>query len=129
MRVLIAGPVAAHAGQSVSMHARLRKDGDGAFISVFAAEGEAEPSPYVAVTKTMMLRDGRPQFVTPTTMRLTRHHRPKHEITVVAEEDCTFYLMQEVDVESDVRAIGRIYPHGSSIFVHARRWFYRVTGW
>lgn len=119
-------------GQTAHIHTKLRKGCDYGFIAVFSAVGDVEPSPYVPVHKTQILRDGKPSFVTPTTIRLTRQLRPIYETSLVADEDCTLYLYQELDTALDTHAIGRIVPHATGIkalFVHAVRWIYRNTRW
>lgn len=116
------------AGQTAHLHARLRKDATYAYVCVFSAVGDVEPSPHVPAAKLGILQKGRPVMAQPTTMRLTRELRPKHRIELVADEDCTLYLMQEVDTAADTLARGRISTHVprlNALFVQAFGWLRR----
>lgn len=114
-------------GQTVHIHARLRKGSDYGFVAVFSAAGGGDPAPHVASHKAAFVRSGKPEFLTPTTIRLTRQAKPEHKLVITADENCNMYLMQELDTAKDIRANGRMKINGSriqTILAYARRWLY-----
>ena len=114
-------------GQLVHFHARLRPGQHVAFCEVYCSVGGYEPSPFIPASKLDLLQDGKPRFLQPTTLRLSEHS-PDRSITIVADEDCRFYLMQDVDVKGDPRVKGRITTDGTifqKLLVFAFGWLSR----
>lgn len=111
MRVKIAGPKKARRGQTVRFHFALRKGvTDHAFCEVYSSVGDFEPSPHVALAK-MEIRKSQPDMFAATTVRLTPK-RTSHIMEIVADENCAFYIMQDVDTVDDPRIKGRITADG-----------------
>lgn len=110
MRQTVAGPVKAARGQTVSLHVALRRGEHYASVVAFSRVGEYEPSPHVPLHK-MDVKSDKPEMMAPTSMRLTEEMRPQHTLELKADEDCEFFLMQEVDTADDKLVKARILCH------------------
>lgn len=126
MRLVVAGPIRARKGQKARLTAKLRKGMHHAFCEVFSSAGWVAPSPHVPLRKLGMLKDGRPVMTGGTTMRLT-DIRPEVTIELEVDEDCDFYIMQDVDVSSDPRVKARIRTNGG-IWGAVAQAFRRLVG-
>lgn len=107
------------AGQIAHLHATLRKGEEYAFIEVFSSVGDFEPSPHVPIYKMGLKENDRPSMLGATTMRLTDNYRPEQKLEIEADEDCDFYLFQDVDTMKIPLSKGRIRINGRHWIVSA----------
>jgi len=108
VRVEVGKPVRVGPGDEIVIRGQLPKNSRLGRLYVFAREGKAKFSPYVAnVGKMLAVVGERPQMYTPMSMRLSEQ-RPQHEISFVADIDGWFRIMQEVDRADDAKAIVKI---------------------
>jgi hypothetical protein len=121
----IAGPLKVRRGQTV--HFRVKLDTarmTQAFCPVYFAEarGGFPPSPHVPLAK-LDIRSGEPKMLNPSFL-LACIQLPERQISIVADEDGTFSLMQDVDLRDDPTAKGWIWKDGPfrKLLAHARRW-------
>jgi hypothetical protein len=124
MRVCVAGPIKVRRGQTVSFILKLRKGMKESYCAVFSSVGYFEPSPYIPFEQLQFVGK-KPAMLTPTTIRLSQG-KPERSLTLISDEDCSFYLMQDIDVRGDPLVKGRIKVYGklSQLLAYARRWFY-----
>jgi len=117
-------------GQTVHLTASLRKGMPHATCAVFSAVKDSSPSPHVEAKKLQIIQRDGPTMVQPTTLRLLAKLFPAREISLVADDDCRFYIMHEVDLKGDQLAKGRIRKDGrvSNLLASARGWFARKFG-
>ena len=115
MRKTVAGPVKVHAGQRVSFEARLREERGFAFLQLYSFVKGYEPSPHVPAYKLGTVENGKPTMVSPVTLRLNPA-KASGAISVVADENCYFQVVQEVDTPSDPTAKVRINRHVAERF-------------
>lgn len=128
MRIKLAGPVEARVGQTVRFHARLPRGGTYAYCGVYSAIGRFEPSPHVDITKLDINVGGLPLLADPTTIRLAERGVTKRELKLKVQEDCAFYLYQEVDTADDLLAQAWISKDGRPI-TNTYRHFISALGW
>lgn len=125
MRTKVAGPLKAHGGQTVRLSIKLRKGMTHAFCELYSSVGDYAPSPHIPLQK-LMIKSSKPPMLNATTFRVSQL-RPEREFELVADENCKFYLMQEVDRKGDPLVYGKLRAHGKLkyLFAQASRWFRR----
>lgn len=111
-------------GQTLHFHTSLRKKAVYGFLEAFSSTNGVEPSPHIPLHKLETLEQGRPAMVNATTCRLTQDNRPTHVLTLTADEDCKFYLMQDVDTKSDPLVKVKVKKDGTiwQRIIHSLRW-------
>lgn len=112
-------------GDTVHLHTSLLKGQTYAFIEVFSAFDKELPSPHVRIIPNMV-KKGQPDILKPTSIRLSEHNTSQ-VLSIKADQDCKFYLMQDIDVASDPLAKGKIWKDGKlyKIVNATSRWFSR----
>lgn len=128
MRIKIAGPVKVERGEKIHLHARLRKGQAYAYVEAFSAIEGTKPAPHVEAFKLSVTSGGKPNFAAPVSMRLTDDRRPRQTLTITADDDCEFYLFQDVDTASDTLAKGRIVNDGKSTYTRCILALRRLCG-
>jgi hypothetical protein len=126
MRVIIAKSKKAHAGQRVRFHVSLPKGLTNAYVEVFSAVGDYEPSPHVQMFKANAKENGKPMMLGATSLRLS----PARKVLwmdIISDETCRFFLMQDTDVRGELTAKGKIEVYGKfkEFVAYAIRWFGR----
>lgn len=122
MRVRIASKKA-RKGDRVRLHAALKPDMTYAFCEVFVQMKDGDPSPYVPMAKLALIDKSKPMMFDSTAIRLSPAKRT-HMIELVADDNCRFFLMQDIDVKGDTLVKGKVEVHGRFRFA-----LERAFGW
>lgn len=115
-------------GNLVHLSASLPKNMQRAFFEVFVEMPGGEPSPYVAMYKMALVNKSAPTMHNATTFRLSPALR-KQSIELVADDNCRFLLMQDIDVKGDQLAKGKVYVYHRNVFARALGWLLRGAKW
>lgn len=123
MRVQLA-TVKARKGQRVRLHASMRAGMKNAFCEVFSSVGGADPSPHIAIEMFEVVRKDGPSMFNATTIRLSETI-PARSLELIADEDCVFHLMQDIDVRGDALVKAKVETYGKfkEFLAATRRWF------
>lgn len=111
-------------GNLVHLSVTLPKEMKFAFCQVFVEMPGGEPSPYVPMFKMDLVNKSAPTMHNLTTFRVTPASR-KQSIMLVADDNCQFFLMQDIDVRGDQLAKGGIYVYHKNVFARAIGWLLR----
>jgi hypothetical protein len=112
MRVDRSSPILAQAGDLIVIRLRLPSGATQARMTVWSRVPGWDFAPHTQNYQTDVLKDGRPQFVSP----MYRHlHEQKREATIefTADEKLEFVVRQEVDLVAEATAIVRIKRYGT----------------
>jgi hypothetical protein len=110
MMVGVAGPVRVSEGQVVTFTASLKGDDHSAYCGIYSRIGKYDPSPHMDFLASLSLQGGMPRIVTPTAIRLHPSKRTG-SITITADEECDFFIYQDVDTAKSPRVKARINPN------------------
>lgn len=127
MRRQVAGPVRAYRGQTVAIHASIGVGLDHASLSVFSGAGPKKsisPAPHISADQLeFQAANGKPVMVRPMSFVLHSGRR-NSSISFRADDDCYFYVFQNVSGKSDKLASVRIKSNDRFKFALAQaiRW-------
>lgn len=107
MRVTASKAVRVGPGDEVVIQAQLPKTARTSRLYVFAKVKGEEFSPYVANAESVLVSNGRPQMLSPMSLRLVEK-QPERSISFVSDIDGRICVMQEIDTKDEPLAKVRI---------------------
>jgi hypothetical protein len=100
MRVATGRSVKVGPGDEVVIQAQLPKTARSSRLYVFAKGKGEQFSPYVANVGSMLVANGKPQMLSPMSLRLAER-MPTKQISFVSDIDGVICVMQEVDTKDE----------------------------